>query len=48
MSPRSEEFVVGARERLAGARDALARGHPELAVSAAHYAMLYEHRLMGD
>lgn len=29
-----------ARERLAGARDAISAGHPELAVSAAYYAML--------
>lgn len=30
-----------ARERLAGARDALSSGHPDLAASAAYYAILY-------
>lgn len=44
MSPRSEEFIAGARERLAGGRDALASGHPDLAASAAYYAMLYAAR----
>ena len=44
MSPRSEEFLSGARERLAGARDALAAGHAELAVSAAYYAIFYAAR----
>jgi uncharacterized protein (UPF0332 family) len=44
MSPRSEEFVSSARERLRGARDALAARHPDLAVSAAYYAMLYAAR----
>ena len=33
-----------ARKRLAGARDALAAGHVDLAVSAAYYAMLYATR----
>lgn len=33
-----------ARERLAGAKDALAAGHPDLAVSAAYYAMFYAAR----
>jgi uncharacterized protein (UPF0332 family) len=33
-----------ARERLAGARDALTAGHVDLAVSAAYYAMLYAAR----
>jgi uncharacterized protein (UPF0332 family) len=44
VSPRSEEFISSARERLAGARAALAAGHPELATSAAYYAMLYAAR----
>jgi uncharacterized protein (UPF0332 family) len=35
------ERAVG---RLAGARDALANGHADLAVSAAYYAMLYAAR----
>lgn len=33
-----------ARERLSGARDSIASGHPDLAVSAAYYAMLYAAR----
>ncbi|MDQ3571955.1 MAG: HEPN domain-containing protein [Actinomycetota bacterium] len=40
MSPRSTKFLLQARERLAGARDALASGHPDLGASAAYYAML--------
>lgn len=44
MSPRSQEFMDFARERLAGARDALAAGHLDLAVSAAYYAMFYAAR----
>jgi len=44
VSPRSEEFIESARERLAGARDALGNGHLDLAVSAAYYAMLYAAR----
>lgn len=44
MSPRSAEFMLAARERLAGARDALAADHPGLAASAAYYAMLYAAR----
>jgi len=44
VSPRSEEFLAGARSRLAGARDALSAGHPDLAASAAYYAMLYAAR----
>jgi uncharacterized protein (UPF0332 family) len=36
--------MVSARERLAGARDALAAGHPALAVSSAYYAALYAAR----
>jgi uncharacterized protein (UPF0332 family) len=44
MSPRSEEFMGSARERLRGARNALAAGDLDLAVSAAYYAMLYAAR----
>ena len=44
MSPRSQELMESARERLAGARDSLAADHFELAVSAAYYAMLYAAR----
>jgi uncharacterized protein (UPF0332 family) len=44
MSPRSQEFMASACERLAGARDAFAAGHLDLAVSAAYYAMLYAAR----
>ena len=36
--------MAAARERLAGARDALVAGHPGLFVSAAYYAMLYAAR----
>ena len=41
MSPRSEEFLAGADERLRGARAALAADAPGPAVSAAYYATLY-------
>ncbi|HEX9416165.1 MAG TPA: HEPN domain-containing protein [Gaiellaceae bacterium] len=44
MSPRSKEFMDQARERLLGARDALASGHLADAASAAYYAMLYAAR----
>jgi uncharacterized protein (UPF0332 family) len=44
MSPRSQEFMDFARERLAGARDSLAASHLDLAVSAAYYAMFYAAR----
>jgi uncharacterized protein (UPF0332 family) len=44
MSPRSEEFIASARERLRGAGNALAAGDLDLAVSAAYYAMLYAAR----
>lgn len=44
MSPRSEEFMVQARERAQGAQELLAAGHLEMAVSAAYYAMLYAAR----
>jgi uncharacterized protein (UPF0332 family) len=39
MSPRSEEFIDQARDRLAMAREVLAAGHREGAVSAAYYSM---------
>lgn len=44
MSPRSEEFVEQARDRLAAAREALASGHRSVAVSVAYYSMLYAAR----
>ena len=44
MSPRSKEFMDSARERLAGARVALASDLPDLAAGAAYYAMLYAAR----
>ena len=44
MSPRSEEFVEQARDRLAAAREALAAGHEAVAVSVAYYSMLYAAR----
>lgn len=44
VSPRSEEFMDQARDRLAMAREVLASGHLEGAVSAAYYAMLYAAR----
>lgn len=44
MSPRSEEFIEQARDRLAMAREVLAAGHREGAVSAAYYSMLYAAR----
>jgi uncharacterized protein (UPF0332 family) len=40
MSPRSEEFMAQARERAVAARELLAAGHLEPAVSVAYYAML--------
>lgn len=36
--------MAGARERLASARDQLASGHPETALSTSYYAMLYAAR----
>ncbi len=36
--------MASARGRLAGARDALDTGHPDLAASAAYYSMLYAAR----
>jgi len=44
VSPRSEEFIDQARDRLAMAREVLAAGHREGAVSAAYYSMLYAAR----
>jgi uncharacterized protein (UPF0332 family) len=44
MSPRSEEFLASARDRLAGARDLLRTGHPEASAAIAYYAMLYAAR----
>jgi len=44
VSPRSEEFIDQARDRAQLAREALAAGHREGAVSAAYYAMLYAAR----
>ncbi len=44
MSPRSEEFMAGARDRLDLARTALEAGFPAGATSAAYYAMLYAAR----
>jgi len=44
MSPRSEEFIDQARDRAVSARELLASGHLEVAVSAAYYAMLYAAR----
>jgi uncharacterized protein (UPF0332 family) len=44
MSPRSEEFIEQARERLIAAREALSAGHSTVAVSVAYYAMLYAAR----
>jgi len=41
VSPRSEEFIEQARDRLAAAREALAAGHRGVAVSVAYYSMLY-------
>lgn len=44
MSPRSEEFIDQARDRLAMAREVFSSGHLEGAVSAAYYSMLYAAR----
>jgi uncharacterized protein (UPF0332 family) len=44
MSPRSEEFIVEAKERLRIARAALETDSPSAAVSLAYYAMLYAAR----
>lgn len=44
MSPRSEEFLATARDRLAAARAALEGEFAAAAVSSAYYAMLYAAR----
>jgi predicted nucleotidyltransferase len=44
MSPRSKEFMDGARERLAAARTNLDANLPYVAVGLAYYAMLYAAR----
>jgi len=44
VSPRSEEFIEQARDRLAAAREALAAGHLGVAVSVAYHSMLYAAR----
>lgn len=44
MRPRSEEFIEQARDRLVPAQEALAAGHPGVAISVAYYAMLYAAR----
>jgi uncharacterized protein (UPF0332 family) len=44
VSPRSEEFIEQARDRLAAAREALAADHRGVAVSVAYYSMLYAAR----
>jgi len=44
MSPRSEEFIEQARDRLTAAQEALTAGHLGVAVSVAYYSMLYAAR----
>lgn len=44
MSPRSEEFLEQARQRLADAKAIRETAHPALVLSAAYYAMLYAAR----
>ncbi len=44
MSPRSEEFMAMARDRLGAARAALEAGFSSNAASAAYFAMLYAAR----
>jgi uncharacterized protein (UPF0332 family) len=44
MSPRSEELLAGARDRLGAAHASLEAGFPSAAASAAYYAMLYAAR----
>ena len=44
MSPRSEEFMASARERLELARIALVAGFPSGTANAAYYAMFYAAR----
>jgi uncharacterized protein (UPF0332 family) len=44
VSPRSEEFIEAARDRLAAARAAQEAGFPATALSTAYYATLYAAR----
>jgi uncharacterized protein (UPF0332 family) len=44
MSPRSEEFMQQARDRLADAQAIIGTAHPAVVVSAAYYGMLYAAR----
>jgi uncharacterized protein (UPF0332 family) len=44
VSPRSEELLGGARDRLGAARAAIASGFPSAAASSAYYSMLYAAR----
>jgi HEPN domain-containing protein len=44
LSPRSEEFMQQARDRLADAEAILGTAHPAVVVSAAYYGMLYAAR----
>lgn len=44
MSPRSQEFIAEARERLSVARDMIEGQHATAAVGQAYYAMLYAAR----
>lgn len=44
MSPRSEEFLLGAEGRLRASKASLAAGEPSASVSASYYAMLYAAR----
>ncbi|MGH2940445.1 MAG: HEPN domain-containing protein [Solirubrobacterales bacterium] len=44
MSPRSEEFMQQARDRLADAQAIIGTAHPAVIVSAAYYGMLYAAR----
>jgi hypothetical protein len=44
MSPRSEEFMQQARDRVADAQAIIGTAHPAVVVSAAYYGMLYAAR----
>jgi len=44
VSPRSEEFIEQARDRLIAARETLTSSHRGVAVSVAYYSMLYAAR----
>jgi uncharacterized protein (UPF0332 family) len=44
VSPRSQEFIEQARDRLVAAGEALSAGHLSVAVSVAYYSMLYAAR----